>query len=240
MKSRLALFLCSMAGIVFLFAVPVASPLFAYLAPGTLDAASPQQALANRYATIVASMSLHSAELRGPSSFDPAISLAGALAPGALGLPGEQVIWVITVNNPGPAVGSDLIVTDTLRDELRIEHAEADQGEVAISEQTVVFTVPVLKPGDTVQMRVLTTIQRSPANGVLLNQALLAVKGPGGAVARNASAELFVPDGLPATGYPPAEDLPGQGEPSAVVIGLGAFGVVALTALFVWYRGRRG
>jgi uncharacterized repeat protein (TIGR01451 family) len=236
MKYRLALFLSSIAGIVLLFALPAASPLFAHRATGTLDALSQQEALENQYATVVARID---ADVWGLASFNPAIDLAGVLAPGALGLPGEQVTWVITVNNPGPTAGSNLVITDTLRDELSIERAEADRGDIAISDQTVVFTVPVLDPGESVQMRVLTTIMSSPANGILLNQVLLAASGPGGAVARNATAQLFVPDGLPATGYPPADDLPGQGEPSVLVIGLAGFSMVVLTALFVWYRGRR-
>jgi len=217
----------------------VASPLFAHRATEARIGPGQIVSLEDRYATIVTAMYLIGGEADRLSAFDPALDLAGILAPGALGLPGEQVTWVITVSNPGPVAGSNLVITDTFQDELRIERAEADRGEVAISNQTVVFTVPVLNPGDTVQMRVVTTILRSPASGVLLNQALLAANGPGGAVARNATARLFVPDGLPATGYPPADDLPGQGEPSALTIALAAFGLVALTALFVWYRGRR-
>jgi uncharacterized repeat protein (TIGR01451 family) len=239
MRFRLALFMCGMAGIVLLFVLPVMSPLFVQRATGAWDVLSQQEALESQYAAIVASLTAADANMETLSPFDPAIDLAAELAPGTLGLPGEQVTWVITVSNPGFVAATNLVITDTLRDELRIEQAQADQGDVAISDQTVVFTVPVLNPGEKVQLRVLTTVVRSPANGVLLNQALLAANGPGGTVARNASTQLFVPDGLPATGYPPAEDLPGQGEPSALVIALAAVAMVALTALFVWRRGRR-
>lgn len=239
MRFRLALLACGMAGVMLLLALPIASPLFVHRATGARDVLSPQESLESQSAAIVASLRAVEADTESLSPFDPAIDLEGVLAPGALGLPGEQVTWVITVYNPSPVVGTNLVVTDTLRDELRIEHAEADLGDVAISGQTVVLTVPVLNPGEKVQMRVLTTIVRSPANGVLLNQVLLAAKGVGGTVARNASTQLLVPGGLPATGYPPIEDLPGRGEPSALVIGLAAAGLVAVTALFVWYRGRR-
>jgi hypothetical protein len=48
-----------------------------------------------------------------------------------------------------------------------------------------------------------------------------------------------VPTGLPATGYPPADDLPGQGEPSVLAVGVAALLAVVAAAGVVWHRGRR-
>jgi hypothetical protein len=175
----------------------------------------------------------------GGAGFQAELVIVGRLSGGVMGLPGESVTWVITLTNKGVLPGTDLLVTNTLRDELRVDDADADHGTVAVSGQTVIFTVPELQPGQTVTMRVRTTVLRGPANGVLVNQVILAGNGPAGPFTQSASADLFVPTGLPATGYPPADDLPGQGEPSVLAVGVGALLAVMAAAGFVWYRGRR-
>jgi uncharacterized repeat protein (TIGR01451 family) len=172
------------------------------------------------------------------TSFDPAISVVGELAPNAMGLPGEWITWVITVVNSGGAPGRDIVVSDVLRNELRIDSVEANFGAFTINEQSVEFTIPVLNPGESVEMRINTTVLRGPADGVLINQVLLSGTGPNGAITDNAVAEVPVPTTLPATGYPPEQDLPGYGEPSALVVGLGSLAMVVLAALVIWWRGR--
>ncbi|MCZ7538573.1 MAG: DUF11 domain-containing protein [Anaerolineae bacterium] len=173
------------------------------------------------------------------AAFQGTLTVAAELPDGALGLPGEAVTWVITLTNTGASPGIDLLVTNTLRDELRVDDAEAEHGEVVISDRAVVFSVPELRPGQTVALRVHTTVLRGPANGVLVNQVTLAGTGPAGPFTQRAVGEVFVPTGLPATGYPPADDLPGQGEPSVLAVGTAALLVVVLVAALVWYRGRR-
>lgn len=169
-------------------------------------------------------------------ALDVSIRVEGMVPPGALGLPGEPVIWVITVENTGSVpLGDDLIVTNVLRDELRIDSVEVSRGDFAISGQMVVFTLGHLAPGETAEMHINTTVMRGPVNGILTHQATLSTLD--GAAVQSAFAEIFVPTGLPATGYPPETDLPGTGEPSVFVVALLAFSVVALTAGFVWHRG---
>lgn len=177
--------------------------------------------------------------MTGRSAFDPVLTLAGILEPGSLGLPGEPVTWVIGVANRGAVAGTDVVITDTLADHLRVDRAVTTHGQAVISGQVVVVTIPVLNPGENVEITIATTVLYGPANGVLVNQVLLAANGPGGAITKNAVAEVFVPTGLPATGYPPTDDLPGVGEPSVLQVGLAALGTVVLTALIVWHRGRR-
>jgi uncharacterized repeat protein (TIGR01451 family) len=169
------------------------------------------------------------------------IDVMGELAPGVLGLPGEPVAWVITVQNTGQAAGQDVTITDTVHDAMRIDSTRATHGTASVSDQVVIFSIPVLNPGETAELVVHTTVLNSPVNGILENHVLLTAAGPDATIARRVSAEVFVPTGLPATGYAPPHDndLPGEGEPSVVVFGLGAFGVVGLVAAFVWYRGRR-
>jgi uncharacterized repeat protein (TIGR01451 family) len=173
------------------------------------------------------------------SAFDPDIALTAQLPSGSIGLPGEPITWYITVSNDGEVSGTNVVISDTLQPELRVDHAHTQRGDFAINDQMVVFTIPVLEPGQTVQMQIHTTVVRSPANGMVVNQALLAANSPTGPITRKTTAEILLPTTLPATGYPPgAEDLPGDGEPSALQIGLAAFAVVLVAALAVWYRGR--
>lgn len=174
------------------------------------------------------------------SVFDPNIALTAQLPSGSLGLPGESITWYITVSNDSRVSGTNVVVSDTLQPELRVDRAHTESGDFAISDQMVVFTIPILEPGQTVQMQIHTTVVRSPANGIVVNQALLAAHSSNGPVTRKTTAEIFLPTTLPATGYPPGgEDLPGDGEPSAFQIGLAAFAVVLGAALVVWYRGRQ-
>lgn len=171
--------------------------------------------------------------------FNPSIAITATLPSGSLGLPGDSITWVITVSNASAATGTNVVISDTVQNELRIDQAQTQQGEVAISDQMVVFTIPVLNPGELVQMQIDTTVLYSPIKGIVLNQAMLAASSSEGPVTRTAVAELFLPTMLPATGYPPAEDMPGDGEPSALQIGAAALVLVLIAAAAVWYRGRK-
>ncbi|MBI5961513.1 MAG: DUF11 domain-containing protein [Chloroflexi bacterium] len=179
------------------------------------------------------------ARAAGQLGFDPVFTITGTMSPGVLGLPGEPVTWTITITNASTTAGSGIVVTDTLPDTLRIDGVNVVQGQAAVGGQSVVYTLPALNPGETVQIEILTTVIRGPANGILINHAALTAQGPQGVVTKNAVAEVFVPTGLPATGYPPSEDLPGDGEPPVWMVGMIAALIVALAAMFVWARGRR-
>lgn len=173
----------------------------------------------------------------GRTVFEPVISKIGELAPNALGLPGERVVWTISVANHGEMAGANVVITDTVRAELRVDDVATERGSYTIDGQTVTLAIPVLNPGESVVVQVTTTVLRSPASGLLVNQASLLASGPDGEVSGTARAEVSVPSGLPATGYPP--DFPGEGEPPVWAVGLGAFALVGATALVVWRRGSR-
>ncbi len=173
------------------------------------------------------------------SGFDPVVTIEPLLDAPALGLPGDPMAWAVRVTNLGSLGGENLMLTDVLPDELRVDGASADRGEVVVSEHVVVLTVSTLAPGESVTLTIHTTVLGSPAAGMLVNQALLTADSAAGPVTRKAVADVYVPSGLPATGYAPVEDLPGDGEPLVLVVALGAAGVVLLTALFVWRRGQR-
>ncbi len=169
----------------------------------------------------------------GPAirTFDPAISKVGVLSEGGIGLVGEQIGWVITVSNTGSATGADVEVVDTVRSELRIDSVETERGSFTIDGQTVTFTIPWIDPGETVTLRINTTVLTSPLEGQVENTATLSgTSATGEVVTRNASTVVPVTTMLPATGYPPLEDT-GTGSSNAarvwlVLVGLSVFIVV--------------
>lgn len=169
--------------------------------------------------------------------FRASLTVEGVLAPGALGLPGEQITWIITLANVGTAPGTDIILTDHVHDQLRIDSVEVDRGEFAISEQVVVFNTPSIAPGEQIQMRVNTTVLGTPPGGSLGNRVQLEASGPGGAIEDSALGQVFVPTGLPATGYPLAQTVPGAGGPSVLVVALVGVAAVVVAAGYVWWRG---
>lgn len=169
--------------------------------------------------------------------FAPVMVKSGTLAPGALGLPGEQITWTISITNQGTAAGTDVVISDVVRGDLRIDRVENARGTFSISDQTVVLSIPRIEPGETLDLRIVTTVQHSPPDGRLLNQATMTGVGPNGPVNNSAAAEVLVPATLPATGYEAPTSLPGDGEPPVWVFALGASMVVCAAAYVVWRRG---
>jgi len=170
-------------------------------------------------------------------AFRSQLTVDGVLAPGALGLPGEQITWVVTLANVGTAPGTDITLTNQVHDQLRIDSVEVDGGEFAISGQVVVFKPPALAPGEQVQMRLNTTLISTPPSGSVVNRVQLEAGGSDAAIEDSALAEVFVPTGLPATGYPPSSDLPRAGGPSVIAVALLGIAAVIAAAGYVWWRG---
>ncbi|MCC7206648.1 MAG: DUF11 domain-containing protein, partial [Anaerolineae bacterium] len=166
--------------------------------------------------------------------FDPALSKIGVLEAGALGLPGERVTWLFTITNVGSAAGTNIVLTDTLRPELRIDSADIDRGTVTVSGQTVTFSLPSLNPGESVAARVRTTVLSRPDGNTIVNEGVLTGTGSGGeTVRRTAAAQISVPGALPATGYAPTPD---NATPAALVGGAAV--ILALAGLIALRRRR--
>ncbi|MFC1959770.1 SdrD B-like domain-containing protein, partial [Chloroflexota bacterium] len=134
--------------------------------------------------------------------FDPAISKVGILEPGELGLTGETLTWVVTISNIGGAPGYDLVLTDTIQEELQILSADIDSGTIEISGQTVIFHIPVLQPGESISGTIETLVLESPHDGMFDNTVYL--NGTEQSAALSADAAVPAVLELPATGYPPA------------------------------------
>lgn len=168
-----------------------------------------------------------------------AFDMVARLPAGSLGLPGEPVAWLITLTNTSGAAIADVMITDTLRDELQIDSVDASHGEVAVSEQMVVYTLAEIAPEQQVRVTVNTTVTHGPVDGLLKNQAVLVVKGPDGPLSQTVTTEVFVPTGLPATGYRPDAELPRYDTVPFSVLTLVAGLAISLTALYVYRRGQR-
>jgi uncharacterized repeat protein (TIGR01451 family) len=130
--------------------------------------------------------------------FDPGLSKIGLLPAGGIGLPGEQITWVTTVSNNGGAAGSNIVVVDNVRPELRIDDVSTDRGTITVSGQRVTVTIPALAPGERIDFRIVTTVLSSPAGGVIDNTVTI----EGTAVSARATVQLVT--ALPSTGESPA------------------------------------
>lgn len=91
--------------------------------------------------------------------FDPSISKIGLLHPGEAGVTGELLEWVVTVSNIGNGTGNNVVITDNLQPELKVDHVEAPGGIVKIDGQIVTVTYPSLLPGQGVQFSIFTTVR---------------------------------------------------------------------------------
>ncbi|QPC81339.1 SBBP repeat-containing protein [Phototrophicus methaneseepsis] len=90
--------------------------------------------------------------------FDPAISKLGFLVPGQTGVSGEQLEWIVTVSNNGGTAGTNIVVTDTVNADLRINSVEVPEGVTSdIEGQVVTVTIPALNPGQSINFSIFTT-----------------------------------------------------------------------------------
>lgn len=180
--------------------------------------------------------------MRGESSlarFGLAFDMVARLPGGSLGLPGEPIVWLITLTNTSGTTINDVMITDKLRDELQIDSVHASHGDVAISERMVVYTLDAIPPNEQVRVTLNTTVTRGPVDGLLQNQAVLVVEGPNGPLTQTVTTEVYTPTGLPPTGYRPQADLPPYDAIPFSLLALFAALAVGMTALYVYHRGQR-
>ncbi|MCU0511413.1 MAG: PKD domain-containing protein, partial [Anaerolineae bacterium] len=104
--------------------------------------------------------------------FDPSLSKIGYLPAGSTGLPGEELVWEIIVSNVSALVETGIVVTDTIRNDLRIDRVEGSAGvNVSYSGQVVTASIATLPPGQSRRFWVYTTVLSSPLSGQFTNTA---------------------------------------------------------------------
>ncbi|MCC6612838.1 MAG: isopeptide-forming domain-containing fimbrial protein [Anaerolineae bacterium] len=103
---------------------------------------------------------------------DPALSKTGVLFPGDTGLPGEQLTWIVTVTNTSEEPETDIVVTDTIRNDQRIDAVSTEQGTISVSGQTVTADIGTLDPAQVVNFYIDVTVLASPYDGLLRNTAI--------------------------------------------------------------------
>jgi uncharacterized repeat protein (TIGR01451 family) len=170
----------------------------------------------------------------GSAGFDPQLIKVGALQAGSVGLPGDTVTWTLTLTNQGSIAGNNIVITDPVSPDLRVDRADTESGTATVNGQTVTFTIPTLNPGQTIHMHIYSTIVHSDPSGIITNTADLSGKDASGTVVtRTANAQVRIINKLPSTGFPPppADPLPGV---LAVVIGL--LLVAGIAALWLRHR----
>jgi uncharacterized repeat protein (TIGR01451 family) len=115
-------------------------------------------------------------------------------------LPGEQVTWTITVSNPGTTATGNILVTDSLPNEVEIVSVSASAGNVIFTGQNVTFTQASLGAGQSTAITIRTRVRDNVAVGEIVNTAILTVNGK----QLSASATLrIIESALPSTGEHP-------------------------------------
>jgi len=141
---------------------------------------------------IIASLPL-AAQDSMQEGFAPVLNQLGFLVAGQNG---EQLEWVITVTNSGDTPGMNVVISDTLRDSLRVEQVDAPRGTVRIDGQTVSVALDRLNPDESFQFSVFTTVLEG---GQVDNTACLRASNFAGETCVSAMAIRS----LPATGESP-------------------------------------
>ncbi len=159
---------------------------------------------------------------------DPSCTKAGDLA--QIG-PGEIATWTLTAFNPSQVAAANVVIDDPLDATLfgEVIAVTTAQGDYTIDGLRVVFNIGTLQPGQTVEMSIQARA-RADLPGPQVNRNIATI----GATDRGSSTCIV---GLPATGYPPADEpAPNAGPDVPVAILAGALG---LAVLGVWIVTRR-
>jgi uncharacterized repeat protein (TIGR01451 family) len=139
-------------------------------------------------------------------------------------LPGDHVTWTMIVSNPGSTAATNVVVTDTMPNEVEILAVSSSSGTVTFSGQTVTFNQAVLGPGQALTIEVLTRVRAGavPPYSIHNLAALTNAENPN---PRYAQATLVGAATLPATGESPWN----RWRDSLLVLGLLASGLALLS-----------
>ncbi|MAU10680.1 MAG: hypothetical protein CL607_12720 [Anaerolineaceae bacterium] len=109
-------------------------------------------------------------------TFDPTLGKGGWLPEGSLGLPGQPVVWEITVGNNGNVPGTGVRVRDQINDYLQVMDVRVPDGRditYTVDGQRVDVIIPVLERDNPVVFYIDTVVVTSPESGLVNNMAAL-------------------------------------------------------------------
>lgn len=136
--------------------------------PASVDTATPTSTVSAAAANPVA-VAAQPAGIQiatGYAAFDPVISKLGLLQADS-----GQIVWVITLRNTGSGTATNLVVSDTLQPDLRIDRVDIANGTAAVNGQTVTVTIPSLASGASIIFSIYTTATNGVSSGQITNTA---------------------------------------------------------------------
>lgn len=121
--------------------------------------------------------------------------------------PGDEVTYTINVVNRGNIAAENVVVTDSLPDELTIVDMSTSRGEASMRGQTISVTIGLMEPGEEVTIRVRARVKADTPPSTISNGVVVTTTSPGDDPSNNtASVPLTVigtavlPAALPQTG----------------------------------------
>lgn len=129
---------------------------------------------------------------------DPAISKVGAPQ---FAQPGEEVVWTITITNPGSTPALNPVVTDVIPSELEVLSASASSGTLTWDGAVYTWTQPELAPGKEVTITIITRVRMDAEVPFTVTNTAVLTSDNFDEV--TSSANVISAWELPATGAPP-------------------------------------
>jgi len=143
---------------------------------------------------------------------DPRVSKS---ADPSSGFPGDKITFTITVRNDGVVPATDVEVEDSVPGVFEISGASTSQGSVDVSGQRIHAVIGTIPPGESVTIRISTTIRADAQPGQVDNVAIMSNTTPGDIPGNNTSTTTVTIEGggppPSATPAPPAR-LPPTGD----------------------------
>ena len=123
-------------------------------------------------------------------------------------LPGEQVVFTLTVGNNGTAPATNVIVIDPVPDPFVVQSATTTQGTYVIDGNTVTFYIGTVQPGQIVTLTIVTLVSDDiDPNGQLdwINIGTLTYAEDVNNILTDDARVSLLATSLPSTGYAPSQ-----------------------------------
>jgi|GEM_PF-2112296 len=123
---------------------------------------------------------------------------------------GSEVVFTITVRNPGTVPATNIVTLDNVPNEFRITSATSSKGAVTTTNQSVQVEIGTLAPGETVTIIIKTVVREGLGNDLTTfnradltgdsNGKKLALSASAGVLLNSTSVAGVIIPGLPHTG----------------------------------------